>query len=190
MRDWLVGNKPDWTEAFTRPSRYVGSDVNLYDTVQAPWPSAEGYRVIRCRSSAKIDYDAEARRGRITAIDELNQRFLSPKIPMKEVVAIEAAAPAALEATSSSRWMRSGLQERAEVRMRLKPRGRPGADTQYRPTPFAFAIPRARSCTRIEVRNSARPLASRATVTLRLVRLILHFGPESVPYPGPTLDSG
>ena len=36
MRDWLVGNKPDWTEAFTRPSRYVGSDVNLYDTVQAP----------------------------------------------------------------------------------------------------------------------------------------------------------
>ena len=33
-------------------------------------------------------------------------------------------------------------------------------------------------------------IASRATVTLRLVRPILHFGLKSVPYLGSTLDSG
>ena len=136
MRDWLVENEPDWTEAFTRPSRYVGGDANLYQTAPAPWPSAEGYRVIWCRSSAKIDHDAETRRSRIAAgiaaIDELNQRLLSPKTRMKDVVAIETAARAALEATSSARWVRFELQEREEVRMRQETRGRPGADTRYR----------------------------------------------------------
>jgi hypothetical protein len=32
MRDWLVDVEPGWTEAFTRPSRYVGGEANLYRT--------------------------------------------------------------------------------------------------------------------------------------------------------------
>ena len=102
MRNWLVDNEPDWTEAFTRASRYVGGDANLYQTTLAPWPSAEGYRVIWCRSSAQIDHDAETRRSRvaagIAAIDEINRRLLSPKTRLKDVVGIAAAARAALEA--------------------------------------------------------------------------------------------
>ena len=58
MRDWLVTREANWTEAFTRPGRYVGDEPNVYETVGAPWPSAEGYRVIWCRSSAKLHYDA------------------------------------------------------------------------------------------------------------------------------------
>ena len=119
MRDRPVDNEPDWTEAFTRASRYVGGDANLYQTTLAPWPSAEGYRVIWCRSSAKMDHDAETRRSRvaagIAAIDEINQRLLAPKTRLKDVVGIEAAARAALEATSSSRWVRFELHEREEV---------------------------------------------------------------------------
>jgi transposase len=136
MRDWLVEHVADWTEALTRPGRYVGDPPNVYVTAPAPWPSAEGYRVIWCRSLAKLEHDAETRQARIAAgvaaIDELNQRLESPKTRLKDVVAIETAARAALEATSSARWVRFAIQERVEVRMRQETRGRPGAKTRYR----------------------------------------------------------
>ena len=136
MRDWLVTHEPDWTEAFTRPARYEGGAANVYRTVAAPWPSAEGYRVIWCHSSAKLERDAETRRTRIAAglagIDQLNQRLLSSKTRLKDPVAIEAAGRAVLAATSSARWVDFALEEHEEVRVRQESRGRPGANTRYR----------------------------------------------------------
>jgi len=136
MRDWLVDHEANWTEAFTRPGRHVGDAPNVYETLEAPWPSAEGYRVIWCRSIAKFEHDAETRRARIAsgiaAIDGLNQRLASPKTRLKDVVAIEVAARAALEVTSAARWVGFEVQEREEVRLRQESRGRPGTNTRYR----------------------------------------------------------
>ena len=89
-RDWLVTHEANWTEALRRTGRYVDEPPSLYETAPAPWPTPEGYRVVWGRSSAKLERDAETRRARISAgiaaIDELNQRLLSPKNRLKDVV--------------------------------------------------------------------------------------------------------
>ena len=76
FRDWIVEHEPGWTEAIRRPGRRQSDPEQVWHTTEAPWPSAEGHRVIWVCSSAKIDYDAQARSDRIAggiaALDELN----------------------------------------------------------------------------------------------------------------------
>ena len=102
----------------------------------APWPSAEGYRIVWVRSSAKIERDAAARTDRIArgiaALDDLNQRLASPKTRMKTIVATEAAAAAALDQTGAARWIHCTVEAHTAERFRQEKRGRPGNDTRYR----------------------------------------------------------
>ncbi len=99
-------------------------------------PSAEGYRIIWVRSSTKIDRDSEARRARIAkgiaAIDDLNQRLASPKTRIKNIVAVETAATAALDSAGATRWISFTVTETTEEAFRQENRGRPGANTRYR----------------------------------------------------------
>jgi len=136
FRDWVVDHDPAWTEAARRPGRRRGDPDEVWHTVEAPWPSAEGHRVVWVRSSAKIDYDSEARQDRIArgiaALDQLNQRLAAPKTRMKTTVAVEQAAAAAIDQAGAARWIRVSVDERVEERFRQEKRGRPGADTRYR----------------------------------------------------------
>ena len=136
FRDWVIDHEPAWTEAARRPGRRRGDPDEVWHTVEAPWPSAEGHRVVWVRSSAKIDYDAEARQDRIArgiaALDQLNQRLASPKTRMRTTVAVEQAATAAIDQADAARWIRVSVDERVEERFRQEKRGRPGADTRYR----------------------------------------------------------
>jgi hypothetical protein len=136
FRDWVIDHHPDWAEAARRPGRRQGDPDEVWHTVAAPWPSAEGHRVVWVRSSSKIDYDADARADRIArgiaALDELNQRLASPKTRMKTTVAVEQAATAALDRTGAARWIRVTVDEQVQQRYRQEKRGRPGADTRYR----------------------------------------------------------
>jgi hypothetical protein len=72
-------------------------------------------------SSAKVDYDPDARADRIaraiTAPDELNQRLASPKTSIKTTVAIEQAATEILERASTSRWIRSTVDDQTSQRL-------------------------------------------------------------------------
>jgi transposase len=135
FRRYLVDHEPSWTEALRRRRRLEQPD-DVYETTEAPWPSAEGYRVLWVRSSAKVERDAESRRSRIAAgiaaLDALNQRLTSPKTRMRTRVAIEAAATTALAETGSARWVGFTIEERTEVRHRQETRGRPGTNTRYR----------------------------------------------------------
>jgi transposase len=136
FRDWVVDHDPDWVPAQRRPARRQTDPDDVYDTVEAPWPSAEGYRITWVRSSAKIDYDAEARRDRIgrgiAALDDLNQRLASPRCRMKTTVAVEAAASAALDKSGAARWVDYTVTESTEESFRQEKRGRPGNNTRYR----------------------------------------------------------
>ena len=109
FRDWIVDHEPDWTQAARRPGRRQADPDQVWHTSAAPWPSAEGHRVVWVRSSAKIDHDAQARTDRIArgiaALDDLNQRLASPKTRMKTTVAVEQAAAAALEKIGATRWI-------------------------------------------------------------------------------------
>ena len=136
FRDWVVDHDPAWTEAARRPGRRRGDPDEIWHTVDAPWPSAQGHRVVWVRSSAKIDYDAQARADRIArgiaALDQLNQRLAAPKTRMKTTVAVEQAATAAIDQAGAARWIRVSVDQRVEERFRQDKRGRPGADTRYR----------------------------------------------------------
>lgn len=135
FRRYLVDHEPAWSEAL-RKKRRMDEPDDVYCTTEAPWPSAEGYRVIWVRSSAKVTRDAETRRRKIAegiaAIDALNQRLGSPKTRMKDAVAIQQAATKALAETGSARWVTFEIETSIEVRHRQETRGRPGANTRYR----------------------------------------------------------
>jgi transposase len=136
FRDWIVDHTPDWVEAGRRPARRRADPDDRWETCEAPWPSAEGYRITWVRSSAKLVRDAEARRDRIArgiaALDDLNQRLSSPKRRIKTAVAVAQAADAALAKTGAARWVRYSVTEEEAQHFRQENRGRPGADTRYR----------------------------------------------------------
>ena len=138
FRDWIVDHEPDWVEAARRPGARIGDPDDVWHTCEAPWPSAEGYRVVWVRSSAKTGYDASAREDRIArgvaALDELNQRLASPKTRMKTVTAAEQAAATALERTGEARWIDATVEQQTSERFRQDKRGRPGPGTHYRKT--------------------------------------------------------
>jgi hypothetical protein len=136
FRSWLVDHVPGWVEAHRQPARRKGDPDERWWVAPAPWPSAEGYRIVWVKSSAKVARDAEARRGRIArgtaALDALNQRLASPKTRIKTTVAVEQAAHAALEQPGAARWTGFEVTEQVEERFRQEQRGRPGATTRYR----------------------------------------------------------
>ena len=136
FRDWIIEHEPGWTEAIRRPGRRQSDPDDVWHTTDAPWPSAEGHRVVWVRSSAKIDYDARARSDRIArgiaALDELNQRLASAKTRIKTALAAEQAAAAALDKAGATRWIDFTVEQRVAERFRQEKRGRPGNDTRYR----------------------------------------------------------
>ena len=136
FREWVIDHEPGWAHACQRPARRQDEPDDIYDTVQAPWPSAEGYRIVWIRSSAKTIRDADARHDRIArgiaALDELNQRLASPKTRIKTVVAVQAAAAAALDKAGAARWIGYQITEATDQSYRQEKRGRPGNDTRYR----------------------------------------------------------
>lgn len=138
FRDWIVEHEPNWVEATRRPGPRLGEPDEVWHTAEAPWPSAEGHRVMWVRSSAKTGYDAAAREDRIArgvaALDELNQRLASPKTRIKTAAAAEQAAAAALQRTGATRWINVTIEHHVAERFRQDKRGRPGPDTRYRKT--------------------------------------------------------
>lgn len=138
FRDWVVDHDPDWVQAHRRAARRAEDPDDVYSTVEAPWPSSEGYRIIWVHSTAKTDRDAEARRDKIgrgiAALDALNQRLASPKSRMKTTVVVEQAAAAALEKANAARWIGYTVTDSVEESFRQEKRGRPGANTRYRKT--------------------------------------------------------
>jgi hypothetical protein len=126
FRRYLVDHELTWTVALRRARRQDEPD-DVYETTEAPWPSAEGYRVVWVRSSAKSERDAESRSSRIAAgifaIDLLNQKLLSPKTRMKTVVAIEHEARQSLDRAGAARWVTFTIEETTEVRHRQETRG-------------------------------------------------------------------
>jgi transposase len=136
FRDWVVNHCPAWVEAARRPGPRLGDPEQVWHTVEAPWPSAEGHRVVWVRSSTKIAYDEQARSDRIArgvaALDDLNQRLASPKTRMKTIAAVEQVAAAALERIGAARWITVAVEAHTSERFRQEKRGRPGVDSRYR----------------------------------------------------------
>ncbi|MBK7019697.1 MAG: IS1634 family transposase [Candidatus Microthrix sp.] len=137
FRDRIATIPVEWTEAHHRPASRIGEPGQTFHTTPNPTgPSVDGYRIIWVRSSTKTDRDAESRRARIAkgiaAIDDLNQKLVSPKTRMKTLVAVQTAADAALKETGASRWIDYTITEHTTTKHKQEKRGRPGPNTRYR----------------------------------------------------------
>ena len=136
FRRHLVDHDVTWTEILRRPARRLGDPDDIYSSTEAPWPSAEGFRVIWVRSSHKVERDANSRSDRvaagIAALDQLNQKLASNRCRLKTAVAVAEAANEAVASIGAARWVGFRVEEYQEVRHRQETRGRPGANTRYR----------------------------------------------------------
>jgi len=136
FRDWIVTHEPEWTFAQRRSSRYPHAPDDEWHTSEAPWPSAEGYRVIWVRSSAKRERDAKQRQQAIhdgiDALDALNEKLASPRSRIKSQQAAFDAATAALKAARASRYLSVTTETNTLHTIRQEKRGRPGQHTRYR----------------------------------------------------------
>lgn len=136
FRRHLVDHDVTWTEVLRRPARRLGDPDDVYSSTEAPWPSAEGFRIIWVRSSHKVERDADSRSDRvaagIAALDRLNQKLASNRCRLKTAVAVAEAANEAVASSGAARWVGFRVEEYQEVRHRQETRGRPGANTRYR----------------------------------------------------------
>jgi transposase len=137
FRAWMQDHRPAWAEACRAPGARIGEPDQVWSTCQAPWPSAEGYRVVWVHDSGKQLRDAAARARKIEkgvqAIeDDLAGRLSSPRTRFRTAAAVHAAAEAALADAGASRWVRFTVTEKTQESFRQAGPGRPGPDTGYR----------------------------------------------------------
>jgi hypothetical protein len=138
LREWMTREAPAFTEAARRAGKRRGDPDNVWSVCPAPFPSAEGHRIVWVHSSAKQRLDETARSERIQrarrALAELAQRLAGPRARISSRVAAEEATAATLTATGAQRWVTATVTKTDHESFRQEKRGRPGKDTRYRKT--------------------------------------------------------
>jgi len=114
------------------PRRQHGPD-HVYEGVESPQPSREGYRVLWYRSSQKQARDERSRQERL----QRAQRRLAELHPRgrggrwRSAAALTRAAQRVLEGYRVAAYLTVNVVERVEVRQQQQGRGRPGPKTAY-----------------------------------------------------------
>jgi len=136
LRDWMTKDTPEFAEAVRRPGKRKGDPDQVWQVAPAPFPSAEGHRIVWVHSTAKQRLDETARSERIQRarrdLSDLGQRLAGPRARISSLVAAEEAAAALLSATGAQRWITVTVTETTTETVRQEKRGRPGKDTRYR----------------------------------------------------------
>jgi transposase len=134
FRDSLQGHAPAWREVCREPNprRRDGPDV-VYDGVESPQRSAEGYRVLWYRSSQKRDEDCAQRQARMERARAWLEGLRAPgRRPFRTYSQAHRAGLEVLQREGAERWLRVRVEaEVEETFLQIGP-GRPGPDTEYR----------------------------------------------------------
>ncbi len=114
-----------------------GAAPDVFLMAEAPWPSAEGYRVAWILSSAKAAKDAEARRARIAAasrsLEDLAARLRGPKARIRSIEGADGAVKKILAETGTEAFFSVHLKASTETTLRrLEPKEGSGAEGRYR----------------------------------------------------------
>jgi transposase len=134
FREWLQDHQPDWVTVREEAGRDGQRDLVLM--TEAPWPSAEGYRVAWVFSTAAARRDAQGRQDRIVRasrqLDELAERMRGPKTRIRTRQQAEQAVRAILAETACDAFFDSTVATVTLESYRQDGPGRPGPDTHYR----------------------------------------------------------
>ena len=107
FRAWMQDHQPDWAEAHRAPGARLSDPDQVWSVCEAPWPSAEGYRIVWVHDSGKQQRDAATRARRIEKAvraieDDLAGRLASPRSRLRTAAAVHAAAKDAIAGTDAT----------------------------------------------------------------------------------------
>ena len=135
FRDYLQEHPVAWREVHREPNprRRDGPDV-VYQGVEGPQRSAEGYRLFWYRSSQKEEADRQARQ---RALGRARARLDGLQAPgrRREFATVEEARQAGQRIVAEEqvqRWLRVEVDTEVEQEYRQVGPGRPGPNTEYR----------------------------------------------------------
>ena len=135
-RAWIAGEDICWEEIARRPGKRKDDPDRVYWAVEAPTPSAEGYRIVWIRSSDKRAHDAAVRTERIerarAGLGALSAKLSSPRCQLRSRVAVEEAAARVVAEAGAATWVKVEVNDVVDVHHRQERRGRPGKNTRYR----------------------------------------------------------
>jgi len=135
FRAWVQDHRPEWVLVKNRETTLEGIP-DAYFMCEAPWPSAEGYRVVWVLSSTKRHHDAESRRARLRrateGLESLTERLSGPKARIRTKAGADQAAQAILAETHTQPFFEIRLEERPEPTFQQENPGRPSSHTRYR----------------------------------------------------------
>ena len=136
FREYILSNTLPWEEAIRRPNpRRRTGEEDVWRTVDAPLPSAEGYRIVWAWSSLLAAKHANFRLGALRkalqGLEDLNERLASRRCRLRERTAVEQAVASAIRAAGADRWATAEVVDISEETFKQATRGRPGANTEY-----------------------------------------------------------
>jgi transposase len=134
FRGYLQEHAPVWREVRREPNprRRDGPDI-VYDGVESPQRSAEGYRVLWYRSSQKRDEDCTQRQARLERARAWLEGLQAPRQrSFRTYGQAHRAGADVLEREGAERWLRVRVEVEVEESFRQVGLGRPGPDTEYR----------------------------------------------------------
>lgn len=133
FREYLQTNAGAWVEVHREPNprRRDGPDV-VYQGVESPRASSEGYRVLWYRSSQKEEQDRQVRQNRLerayarlAALRDAGRRFDTRRQALE-------AGRRLVEDEQVQAWLTAECQEEGEEVYQQVGPGRPGPNTEYR----------------------------------------------------------
>jgi transposase len=134
FRGYLQEQVPAWHEVRREPNprRQAGPDI-VYDGVEAPQRTSEGYRVLWYRSSQKRDEDCAQRQGRMERARSALEGLQAPgRRPTRAYAQALRVGQEMLQQERAERWLRVRVEAAIEEDFRQVGPGRPGPDTEYR----------------------------------------------------------
>jgi hypothetical protein len=134
FRGYLQVQAPAWREVRREPNprRQTGPDI-VYDGVESPQRTAEGYRVLWYRSSQKREEDCAQRRARMErARAWLEGSQAAGRRPIRAYAPALQAGREVLQREGAERWLRVRIEADVEESFHQVGPGRPGPDTEYR----------------------------------------------------------
>jgi transposase len=134
FREWLQDHQPDWLTVREELGRDRQPELHLM--TEAPWPSADGYRVVWVLSSAKARRDAHGRQERIVRasrqLDQLAERMHGPKTRIRTRQQAQQAVSAILHESGCEAFFETTVNPATVESYQQDGPGRPGPDTRYR----------------------------------------------------------
>ena len=134
FRSYLQQHPPTWREVYRMPNprRQDGPEI-VYDGVESPQRSVEGYRILWYRSSQKREEDAAQRQARMENARARLERLQVPgRRPFRGYGQAYQAGQEVLQREGAQRWLRVRVETVVEEEFHQIGPGRPGPETEYR----------------------------------------------------------